>query len=50
MVDVRDLADWMIALVEGGRRGAVQRDLAARTRITFDSMLEACGATDVVCA
>jgi 2'-hydroxyisoflavone reductase len=47
MVDVRDLAGWMIRLVEDGRSGPYNATSPAGA-LSFDSMLEACGATDVV--
>ena len=47
MVDVRDLADWTIRLVEDGGSGPYNAT-SPPGAITFDSMLEACGATDVV--
>ncbi len=47
IVDVRDLADWMIRLAENGGSGPHNATSPPRA-ITFDSMLEACGAADVV--
>jgi 2'-hydroxyisoflavone reductase len=47
MIDVRDLADWIVRLVEEGRSGAFNATSPPRA-LTFETMLEACGATDVV--
>ena len=47
MVDVRDLADWMLDMVEIGRGGAFNATSPPRAH-TFGSMLEACGAKDIV--
>ena len=47
MIDVRDLADWMIRLVEGERSGPFNATSPPRA-ITFDSMLDACGAGELV--
>jgi 2'-hydroxyisoflavone reductase len=47
MIDVRDLAGWMIRLVEDGASGPYNATSPPRA-LTFDSMLEACGAADVV--
>ncbi|HEY7692740.1 MAG TPA: NAD-dependent epimerase/dehydratase family protein [Gaiellaceae bacterium] len=47
MIDVRDLADWVVRLAEDGRSGAFNATSPPRA-LTFDSMLEACGGTDVV--
>jgi 2'-hydroxyisoflavone reductase len=49
MVDVRDLAGWMLRMVEGGETGVFNATSPAGAH-TFGSMLEACGATDVVWA
>jgi 2'-hydroxyisoflavone reductase len=46
MVDVRDLAGWMLDLVEAGRSGAFNATSPPRAH-TFGSMLDACGAADV---
>jgi 2'-hydroxyisoflavone reductase len=47
MIDVRDLAEWMLRLVEEGRGGAFNAT-SPPGAITFSSMLEACGARDIV--
>jgi 2'-hydroxyisoflavone reductase len=47
MVDVRDLAAWMVRMVEEGGIGAFNATSPPRA-ITFGTMLEACGARDVV--
>jgi nucleoside-diphosphate-sugar epimerase len=47
MVDVRDLAGWMISLVEDERSGPFNAT-SPPGAITFDSMLEACGAPEPV--
>jgi 2'-hydroxyisoflavone reductase len=47
MIDVRDLAGWMIRLVEDGASGPYNAT-SPPGALTFDSMLEACGAADVV--
>jgi 2'-hydroxyisoflavone reductase len=47
MIDVRDLADWVVRLAEDGRSGAFNATSPPRA-LTFETMLEACGATDVV--
>jgi 2'-hydroxyisoflavone reductase len=47
MVDVRDLAGWAIRLVEDGGSGPYNATSPPRT-LTFDSMLEACGAENLV--
>lgn len=47
MIDVRDLSDWMIRLVEDERSGPFNAT-SPPGAITFDSMLQACGAHDVV--
>jgi 2'-hydroxyisoflavone reductase len=47
MIDVRDLADWMIRLVEDGRSGPFNAT-SPPGAITFGSMLDACGADEVV--
>jgi 2'-hydroxyisoflavone reductase len=47
MIDVRDLAGWMIRLVEDGASGPYNATSPPGV-LTFDSMLEACGAADVV--
>ncbi len=47
MIDVRDLAEWMIRLAEDERSGPFNAT-SPPGAITFDSMLEACGARDLV--
>jgi 2'-hydroxyisoflavone reductase len=47
MIDVRDLADWMIRLVEEDRSGPFNAT-SPPGAISFDSMLEACGARELV--
>ncbi len=47
MVDVRDLAGWMVRLVEDGRSGPFNATSPPHA-LTFASMLEACGAREVV--
>lgn len=47
MIDVRDLAAWTIRLLEDERSGAFNATSPPRA-ISFDSMLEACGASDVI--
>ena len=47
MVDVRDLAGWMLDLVEAGRGGTFNATSPPRAH-TFGSMLDACGAKNVV--
>jgi nucleoside-diphosphate-sugar epimerase len=47
MIDVRDLADWTIRLLEDERSGPFNATSPAHA-ISFDSMLGACGASDVV--
>jgi len=47
MVDVRDLAGWMVRMVEKGRSG-VFNVTSPPGALTFGSMLGACGARDVV--
>jgi 2'-hydroxyisoflavone reductase len=47
MVDVRDLAGWMIRLLEDDRSGAFNAT-SPPGALTFAAMLEACGAQDVV--
>jgi 2'-hydroxyisoflavone reductase len=47
LIDVRDLAEWTIRLLEEGRAGTFNATSPAGA-ITFDSMLRACGARDVV--
>ncbi len=49
MIDVRDLAGWMIRLVEDGRGGPFNATSTPRA-LTFAAMLDACGAHDVVWA
>ena len=49
MIDVRDLADWMLRLVEDERSGAFNAT-SPPGALTFESMLQACGASDVVWA
>ena len=46
LVDVRDLAGWMLDMVEAGRSGAFNATSPPRAH-TFGSMLDACGAADV---
>ena len=47
MVDVRDLAGWMVGLLESDRGGAFNAT-SPPGAITFDSMLQACGARELV--
>jgi 2'-hydroxyisoflavone reductase len=47
MVDVRDLAGWMVRIVEE-RRGGAFNATSPPGALTFGSMLEACAARDVV--
>jgi nucleoside-diphosphate-sugar epimerase len=47
MIDVRDLADWTIRLLEDERSGPFNAT-SPPGALTFGSMLEACGATDIV--
>jgi nucleoside-diphosphate-sugar epimerase len=47
MIDVRDLADWMIRLLEDERSGPFNAT-SPPYALSFESMLEACGASDVV--
>jgi 2'-hydroxyisoflavone reductase len=47
MIDVRDLADWMLRMLEEGVGGVFNATSAPRAH-TFGSMLDACGAEDVV--
>ncbi len=47
MIDVRDLAAWMVRLVEEGRGGVFNATSPPRA-ITFGAMLEACGADEIV--
>jgi nucleoside-diphosphate-sugar epimerase len=47
MIDVRDLAEWMIRLVEAEQSGPFNAT-SPPGAITFDSMLEACGARSLV--
>ena len=47
MIDVRDLAEWMLIMVEG-RRGGVFNATSPPGALTFGGMLEACGAREVV--
>ena len=49
MVDVRDLAAWMIVMAERGETGAFNATSPAGAH-TFGSMLEACAAREVVWA
>jgi 2'-hydroxyisoflavone reductase len=49
VIDVRDLADWTIRLLEEGRGGTFNAT-SEPDAITFGSMLEACGAAEVVWA
>jgi 2'-hydroxyisoflavone reductase len=46
VVDVRDLAGWMVDLVEQGRDGVFNATSPPRA-LTFGSMLDACGAAEV---
>ena len=46
VIDVRDLADWMVDMVERGETGAFNA-VSPPGAHTFGSMLEACGARDV---
>jgi nucleoside-diphosphate-sugar epimerase len=46
LVDVRDLAGWMVDLVEQGRGGVFNATSPPRA-LTFGSMLDACGAADI---
>jgi 2'-hydroxyisoflavone reductase len=47
LIDVRDLAEWTIRLVEDGASGPFNATSPPRA-LTLGSMLEACGARDVV--
>lgn len=47
MIDVRDLAEWLLRLVEEGRSGTFNATSPPGAH-SFGSMLEACGARDVV--
>lgn len=47
MIDVRDLAGWTVRLLEDERSGPFNAT-SPPNALTFDAMLEACGATDVV--
>jgi 2'-hydroxyisoflavone reductase len=47
MVDVRDLAGWIVQMAEEQQSGVFNATSAPRA-ITFGSMLDACGAADVV--
>ena len=47
MIDVLDLAGWMVAMVERGQAGAFNATSPPGAH-TFGSMLDACGARDVV--
>lgn len=47
MVDVRDLAEWIVLLVEEERSGPFNAASPPHA-LTFDSMLAACGAREVV--
>jgi len=49
VIDVRDLADWIVRLVEGGTTGVFNATSPPGAH-TFGSMLDACGARDVVWA
>jgi 2'-hydroxyisoflavone reductase len=49
MIDVRDLADWTIRLLEDERSGPFNAT-SPPGALTFGSMLDACGARDVVWA
>jgi 2'-hydroxyisoflavone reductase len=46
MVDVRDLAGWMVDMIEQSRAGVFNATSPPRA-LTFGSMLDACGAVDV---
>jgi 2'-hydroxyisoflavone reductase len=47
MIDVRDLAEWIVRMTEGSTTGAFNAASPPGAH-TFGSMLEACGARDVV--
>jgi integrase len=47
MVDVRDLADWIVRMVEE-RQGGVFNATSPPGALTFGSMLDGCGAEEVV--
>jgi 2'-hydroxyisoflavone reductase len=47
MIDVRDLAAWILRLLEEGR-GGVFNATSPPSAHTFESMLDACGASEVV--
>ena len=47
MVDVRDLAEWIVRMVEDGESGAFNATSPDGMH-SWESMLAACGATDVV--
>jgi nucleoside-diphosphate-sugar epimerase len=47
LIDVRDLAAWMLQMVERGASGTFNATSPPRA-LTFGSMLEACGAGEVV--
>ena len=49
MIDVRDLAGWMVRMAESGGTGVFNATSPADAH-TFGSMLEACGAREVVWA
>jgi 2'-hydroxyisoflavone reductase len=47
VIDVRDLAEWMLRMVEEGRTGVFNATSPAGS-LDFGSMLDACGASEVV--
>jgi 2'-hydroxyisoflavone reductase len=47
LIDVRDLAGWIVCLVEEGANGLFNATSPPRA-VTFASMLDACGADDIV--
>jgi 2'-hydroxyisoflavone reductase len=47
LIDVRDLASWTVRMLENGRGGVFNATSLPRA-ITFASMLDACGAREVV--
>ena len=46
VIDVRDLAEWIVRMVEGGSTGAFNATSPDGAH-TWESMLAACGATDI---